>query len=115
MIGDVRDPDWLGFANQEPEHATPARQSADQPPLLGGNPSRHELHQLTGFSDDTQRSVACVCDLGGQVDDPLQHDRQRQLRGESEPRFEEYVLAIAATGHRRRMYPSRVRQRAWTT
>ena len=114
MVCDVRDPDWSWLANQEPEHAAPARRGSDEPPLLGRNSSRDKLHQLTRLSDDSQRSVAGVCNLGGQVDDPLQHDRKRKLGCESEPGLEEHILAIAAMGHRRRMYACRAGRRIGT-
>src|ERR1700674_3703412 len=67
-------------------------------------PGGDELHELASIADHADRPVTGIRNLGSEVDDALQHHRQRQLRREGEARLEQYVLAVRRAPHRWRIY-----------
>jgi len=84
-VFDAHDP---RLADEEPEQASPAWQGTDGSMLLGGDTCGDEIHQLAVVADHTESDVARVGDLGGEIDDSLQHHWQRELRGEGQASLE---------------------------
>jgi hypothetical protein len=74
-----------GVVDQHPQDAAADRDMADRGPLLPGHPGSDELGNGAVAAHDAQGAVTGAGEVGGQVDDALEHGRQRQLRGQGEP------------------------------
>src|SRR5436309_8553443 len=99
MIGDVSDPYRMWFTNEETKDSVARRKVADRAAFARGQPGRHKFDKPIAVADHAQSTVASVRDLGCEVDDPLEDNRQRQLRCQGQTRLEEHVLAVAGLSH----------------
>src|SRR5487761_1478704 len=100
VAADVLDSHQPRLPYQESQNSKPSGPRSDRPSLLGGDPGGDEIDKLAARPNHPQGAVAGICDLGGQVDDPLQHHRQRQLGCKGESRLQERVLRVTCAGGR---------------
>ena len=60
-----------------------------------------DLATLAVPAEHPERAVAGAGDPGGQLDDALEDGRQRQLRGQGEPRLQQALVPLLRARHRR--------------
>ena len=101
VLGDVRDPDRLRVVDQIAKQALAVGKRADLVPLAGGDTGGHELDEVAVLADHTQRAVAGVRHLDGEVDNSLQDDGQRELGGQRKAGFQQRVLTVSRLIHPR--------------
>ena len=83
---------------------------ADRSTLLRRDAGRDEFGQPP-LLDHAERTVAGAGDLGGELDDALEHCRERELGCEHETGLDQLVTTIHATSLAWRPPPTRTRTR----
>ena len=106
MVSDVCDANGSRLMHEQTEDSTPPRQRSDRLSLARRDAGGDELLEITLRTEHAERPVAGVGDLGGQIDDSLQDDRQREFGREREPDFQEKVLPVLWLAHRCESTPS---------
>ena len=100
VVGQVAQAQRAGVLDQHAEDAAADRDVADRRPLLVADAGGDELGDGAVPAEDAQRPVAGAGELGGQLDDALQDDRELQVGGEGQPasnrRSPSWIPAIAA-------------------
>ncbi len=97
MIGQLREPQRLGVADQLAQDAVPGRQPADRRVLFGADADGEELREPGAVTDHAQRAVLRVDDDHRRLDDAAQYLRQLQPLADRQHGFEEQMGRRAGT------------------
>jgi hypothetical protein len=100
VLGDVTQPQRGSVVDEHAQDAPADRKVADRGPLGLGHAGGDELADGAIGAQDAEGAVAGAGQVGGQVDDPLQDDREQQLRGEGEPGLQQALGAVTLAHHR---------------
>ena len=113
ILGDIGDPDGRSVGpamDEDAQDPVPDGQVSDRPTLLRRDAGRDEFGQPP-LLDDAERTVAGAGDLGGELDDALEHSRERELGCEHETGLDQLVTTIHGTSLAWRKPPTRSRTR----
>ena len=84
------------LADQGSEQSVADGWVAERRSLLGRDPDRDEvLDRPAVRRQDAERSVACAREVHRELDDPLEHRVERELRGEDHPGLDQAAIPIA--------------------
>ena len=78
VASDVRDPEGLSLANDQPEQAMAARQGADRSRALASMPLVMKRSMAAVLSGNPQRRVLCLREFSDPVDDRLKDQVEAQ-------------------------------------
>jgi hypothetical protein len=109
ILGDIGDPDRRSVGPAMDEDAVdpvPNGEDSDRSTLLRRDAGRDELGQPP-LLDHAKRTVTGAGDLGGELDDALEHSRERELGCEHETGLDQLVTTIHATSLAWRTPPTR--------
>jgi len=84
IVRDALQAQGLGIPDENAQDPLADRERSDCLALLGRDAGRDEVQEPAVRTDDSQGSVSRIRQFDRQLDDPLQHYVERQVRGEDE-------------------------------